>query len=93
MFRGDYYAHGKQFMVDLPIRRIDFCNQEDARLHNAVTRMVREINDLVMKRHACEKREDKTLYDRVIAASERSLEQMMNTLYEVDATFERAARQ
>lgn len=92
MFRGDYYAHGKQFMVDLLIRRIDFKDQEDVSLHDKVTKMVRELNELVIKREDCDKRSDVTLYDRAIDATERSLEEALDSLYDVTPSFKKAAQ-
>lgn len=93
VFRGDYYAHGKQFMVGLPIRRIDFENRSDAERHDQVTSVVQELNALVAKREACDSKSDEALYDRAIAASKRSLERVMDDLYEVDPAFKKAARQ
>lgn len=93
MFRGDYYAHSKQFMVDLPVRRIDFENHADVALHAQVTSLVGEINGLIAEKEACTNKSDVTLYDRAIAAARRSLESAMDDLYGVSPAFKKAARQ
>jgi type I restriction-modification system DNA methylase subunit len=42
-FRGAYYSHGKQFIENLPIRKIDFTNQEEVKLHNELVKTVKSL--------------------------------------------------
>lgn len=93
VFRGDYYAHGKQFVVELPIRRIDFDNSADVVLYNKVVSTVRTLNELVTKRAFSNSRSDETLYSRSIAAVERNLKSAMDALYDVTPELEEAVRQ
>lgn len=93
VFRGDYYAHGKQFVVELPIRRIDFGNPSDVVLYNKVVATVRTLNELVAKRDSSDNKSDATLYARSIAAAESNLKSAMDALYDVTTELEGAVRQ
>lgn len=42
-FRGAYYSHGKQFIENLPIRKIDFTNAEETKLHNQIVKTVKSL--------------------------------------------------
>jgi type I restriction-modification system DNA methylase subunit len=42
-FRGSYYSHGKQFIENLPIRKIDFLNATETKLHNEVVKTVKDL--------------------------------------------------
>jgi hypothetical protein len=42
-FRGAYYSHGKQFIENLPIKRIDFNVPEQKKQHNDVVKTVTQI--------------------------------------------------
>lgn len=92
VFRGDYYAHGKQFVTELPLRRIDFSNNADAVLHEKVVATVRTLNDLVSKRASSSSKSDAELYTRSIAAAERNLKSAMDILYDVPASLEEMVR-
>lgn len=90
VFRGDYYAHGKQFVTELPIRRIDFSNNADVALHARIVATVRTLNDLVSKRASSSSKSDAELYTRSIAAAERNLKSDMDMLYGVPTGLEGA---
>ena len=42
-FRGAYYSHGKQFIENLPIRKIDFTNAAETKLHNEIVKTVKNL--------------------------------------------------
>jgi len=42
-FRGAYYSHGKQFIENLPIRKIDFTNADETKLHNEIVKTVKSL--------------------------------------------------
>ena len=42
-FRGAYYSHGKQFIENLPIRKIDFTNAEETKRHNEIVKTVKSL--------------------------------------------------
>ncbi len=90
VFRGDYYAHGKQFVVELPIRRIDFGNPSDVVLYEKVVVTVRTLNELVAKRASSGNRSDAALYSRSIAVAESNLKAAMDRLYDVTPELEEA---
>ncbi len=92
VFRGDYYAHSKQFIAALPIRRVNFGNSFEANLHNEVTRIVQTLNELVSRRAGAESRNDVELLSRSIAAIEDTLNEIMNMLYDITSEFEKEVR-
>lgn len=92
MFRGDYYSHGKQFVIELPIRRIDFSNKTESALHDEITIAVRKLNELVSKRDSAKSKADAELFSRSIDASMLALEERMNALYGVRPELKEAVR-
>ena len=42
-FRGDYYSHGKQFIENLPIKKIDFEDEEQVKFHDEITYTVQQL--------------------------------------------------
>ena len=42
-FRGAYYSHGKQFIENLPIRKIDFTNAIEKQLYSEVVKTVKKL--------------------------------------------------
>jgi len=83
VFRGGYYSHGKQFVSDLPIRRIDFDSKEDVEKYNDVIRLVKKASNLTVRRDKANDKSDKELYSRSLEATTKKLESTLDTLYEV----------
>ena len=90
VFRGDYYSHGKQFVAELPIRRINFSDKGETALHNEITAAVRRLNELVLKKDSSTSKADVELLDRAIDASTLALEEKMDTLYGVTPALKEA---
>ena len=88
LFRGDYYAHGKQFVAELPIRRINFSNPSDVALYKKVVATVQTLNELVARRASSGNKSDVTLYSRSIAATESNLKSAMDKLYDTTPKLE-----
>lgn len=42
-FRGSYYSHGKQFIENIPIKKIDFTNAEETKFHNEIVKTVKSL--------------------------------------------------
>jgi type I restriction-modification system DNA methylase subunit len=42
-FRGGYRSHGKQFIIDLPIRRFDFSNAKERAIHDGIVDLVKAL--------------------------------------------------
>lgn len=90
VFNQNYYSHGKQFVQGLPIRRIDFADASEKSKHDEITRLVKQVNNLISKRDEARNGDDKTLYARSILAEEKKITCIMNDLYQTDASLERA---
>ncbi len=69
-FRGAYYSHGKQFIENLPIRKIDFTNVADTILHNEI---VKTVKSLIATKATCN-----GIY---IVAKKKVMEHKMNLLF------------
>lgn len=84
MFGGEYYSHGKQFIEDVPIRRIDFSDPEEVAAHERITCLVKQARSFIAKRDEAILPGDKELYSRSIEAAKNSLERLVDELYELD---------
>jgi hypothetical protein len=82
-FRGAYYSHGKQFIENLPIRKIDFNNPKERLQHDDIVKIVQEtiktkstmdLETIYTKRHILKRKMD-ILYSSLI--------QQINTLYNI----------
>jgi type I restriction-modification system DNA methylase subunit len=82
-FRGAYYSHGKQFIENLPIRKIDFNNPKEKLQHDEIVKIVQETiktkstmnqETIYTKRNILKRKMD-TLYNSLI--------QQINTLYNI----------
>lgn len=69
-FRGAYYSHGKQFIENLPIRRIDFAIADEKKLHDELVKTVKKLI------------ETKAAYNEVyLGAKKKVLQHKMNLLF------------
>lgn len=84
IFRGEYYSHGKQFVAELPVRRINFMNKEEASIHDKVVILIKKLNELIKRKGKAETPQDRTLLLRSIEASKRSLTILLDVLYQSD---------
>lgn len=82
-FRGAYYSHGKQFIENLPIRKIDFDNPSEKKQYNDIIKTVKQLiitktrinkETIYTKRNILKRKMD-TLYNILI--------QQINTLYNI----------
>ena len=83
IFQGDYYSHGKQFIAELPIYRIDFQNAEEASLHDKIVDLVKTMMDLSAKQIKGRNSTVKNVICRSISALQQELENVINELYGV----------
>lgn len=88
-FRGDYYSHAKQFLKDLPVRRIDFDEEDDVSLYEKVVTTVQRLTELKERQSSACSKSDAELYARSIAAAELSLKSTMDVLYDVTPELEK----
>lgn len=82
-FRGDYYSHGKQFIVSLPIYKIDFDNPIEAAKHQQIAESVQTLMRLKDQQAAAPNAAQSTVLERSIAAVNRKLNQAIDELYQV----------
>lgn len=48
-FRGDYYSHGKQFVAQLPIYRINFDDSNEVKIHDEIVDTVKNLMKLKIR--------------------------------------------
>ncbi len=82
-FQGDYYSHGKQFIEDLPIYRIDLNDDREkwiyGRILNAVSQMQRSYRDMKHVQNSA----DRKIFQRLIASEQERLNTIIDDLYGV----------
>lgn len=82
-FRGAYYSHGKQFIENLPIRKIDFENPDEKRQHDNIVKTVKQLI------HTKAAINQETIYTkrniliRKMGILSNNLIQQINTLYNI----------
>lgn len=70
-FRGAYYSHGKQFIENLPIRKIDFAIADEKKLHDELVKTVKKLI------------ETKAAYNEVyLGAKKKVLQHKMDLLFD-----------
>lgn len=82
-FQGDYYSHGKQFIADLPIYRIDFLDEKQTRIHEEIVNKVHLIEDLFTQITEAQSSVEKRTYERAIETTEKELSALIDSLYGV----------
>ncbi len=82
-FRGSYYSHGKQFMLNLPIRKIDSSNQDDTKKYNEVVKIVRNLIKTTAQFKAEKNSTRKKVLDRKLGTLFGQLIKLINDLYQI----------
>ena len=82
-FRGDYYSHGKQFVAELPIYRIDFSNRELVETHDSIVEKVHMIEALRTQMNEAQSSTERRTYERAAEATEKELSTIIDSLYGV----------
>lgn len=80
-FRGDYYSHGKQFIEQLPIYKIDFANDQEAHIHDLVVSKVKNLMVLKKRREEQNAQAQRNVIDRLIDSENASLDSLITDLY------------
>ena len=81
-FRGDYYSHGKQFIAQLPIYRINFDDSKEVKIHDEIVDIVKNLMKLKNKRDEQQIKSQKETYERLIQIEEEKLDVLISKLYE-----------
>lgn len=85
-FRGNYYSHGKQFLVDLPVPIINFNNTEEKAFYDELIRLIKmriEVNRDLKSEMGGAKIE---VVKRKINFITKSIIQIVNRLYRISET-------
>ena len=80
-FRGDYYSHGKQFVAQLPIYRINFDDLNEVKLHDEIVDTVKKLMELKNKRDEQHTKLQKETYKRLIQIEDKKLDGLISKLY------------
>ena len=80
-FRGDYYSHGKQFVAQLPIYRINFNDSNEVKFHDEIVDNVKKLMKLKNKRDEQQTKLQKETYMRLIQIEDKKLDELISKLY------------
>lgn len=80
-FNGEYYSHGKQFIKDLPIRRIDFDSATERDLHDEIVATVTGLIEAKAKARAASVQANKAVFTRKAALLEGRMRAQVEALY------------
>lgn len=82
-FRGAYYSHGKQFIETLPIRKIDFANKDEKKLHDGLVKTVKKLLETKDEFNQVYLGAKKNVLKRKMDLLFGSLIAQVNSLYEI----------
>ena len=83
VFQGEYYSHGKQFIAELPIYRIDFNNEKEKNRYAAIVRSVTTLMELYKFLRRTKNSADRKSFERSIEFEKKHLEHLIDGLYGV----------
>lgn len=83
-FRGGYYSHGKQYVAELPIYRIDFSDDSQRAAHDTIVEKVHAIERLNARMRASQNSTGKRAVQRAIEVAENELSMLIDALYGVE---------
>jgi len=82
-FHSGYFAANKQFLVQLPIRTINFSDPADIARHDRMVALVERMLELHKLQAAARTPADRELYQRQIEATDREIDRLVYELYEL----------
>ena len=80
-YRGGYLRFIYQYMVELPIRTIDFANPAEKAQHDKLVALVDNMLELQKKYHEARMEQDKELYERQIKMVDTQIDRLVYELY------------
>lgn len=80
-FRSGYLAANKQFLVQLPIRTIDFTDPADTARHDQIVQLVERMLDLNKRLAAEDNPQMKTMLQRQITVTDGQIDRLVYELY------------
>ncbi len=84
VFRGDYYSHGKQYVGNIPIYRIDFTVPGEVKKHDDIVAKVEEIMRLKEQMNASHNTVRRQIFERSANAVNRELDLLIDSLYQIE---------
>lgn len=83
-FRGGYGSHGKQFIVDLPIRTIDFSVPEEKAAHDQIVKFVESLIKATDDRASVKTPQERDTLSRQCSMLREKIEQKVGQLYGIN---------
>ncbi len=83
VYRGGYLRFIYQYLVELPIRTIDFNNPEEKAMHDRIVQLVERMLDLHKKKQQSKAESEKELFEHQIKATDNEIDQLVYKLYEL----------
>ena len=80
-FRGAFYSHGKLYVENLPIYKIDFSNDREKRIYDAIVSKVKDMMQLADRIDREPLPSNKQLYEASMMAMEGEIDRMLEDLY------------
>lgn len=87
-FRGGYYSHGKQYIQDLPIYKIDLNDESKKEIHDKIVKKVEDIMAIEKEIFCSANKTNKNIYMRSKRELEKSLTKDIDMLYNIDHDME-----
>lgn len=84
MFRGGYYSHGKQYIAELPVYKIDFTDEGDRRVHEDIVSHVKMIMELSQKKAQAGNHAERKVLQRAIEVRQQELDRLIEGIYGVE---------
>jgi len=84
-FHGGYFAANKQFLVQLPIRQIDFSDPADKKYHDEMVAKVEAMLEAKKQLAKAKTDKDKTYYENKCSALDRQIDRLVYDLYDLTA--------
>jgi len=80
-FHGGYFAANKQFLVQLPIRAIDFTNPAEKSQHEKMVSLVTQMLELHKSKAGAKTQSGQDVYERQIRAVDELIDNLVYELY------------
>lgn len=85
-FRGGYYSHGKEYVENLPIRRINFSNDNERECHDSIVENVKQLMKLGERAASLNVSTDRQIIHRAMSAIEKKMNTSIDRLYSIDTS-------
>jgi type I restriction-modification system DNA methylase subunit len=82
-YRGGYLRFIYQYLIQLPIRPINFDNPDDKAMHDRIVQLVERMLDLHKKKSQAKSDSEKELFEHQIKATDREIDELVYKLYDL----------